>query len=874
MRALTKLGVFLVFLCLFGMGAALLFWDLGAECVSILQTGTGRGEYLLTASDAEGGVYVLSRKDGAYRLVTGDQAGRRTGLWKLPEDVLPPDSQPALLYPAAGGAVYLGLYQIDGTAAALQLYRLTDQGGTAELLLSEPCRGDSLPEQMASVRLSDFSEVNSMVAFAVIKGDTAIFYQRTSAESGLEQMQTVTEPGLRTALALSDETLALVTGTELIRTDREPVALEGGEIVTQMGQAGTGVYYVDGASLSVFFADFADWRPYACLNLEKDAYDLDGLTDLYLTRDRNALLLINGERLLLDRGSGVSDLSGMLYRPSWQCVLILAGLALGVLLLSFLLWYLVCEQYRLRIPMLLRWGAAAAAVAVLSVGGILRIAVEPACHGAAEREAVNMLASISALQMRHADMTDVQLPWLLGGSIAGAGEKLYWDAASEVYHREGDGVWVLISGNTGLPPGVRAELSPAFDREQAERARSGGYTRWTRQDGDETHFIVYRAQGGYVLSADVGGGRLLEAARTNYSWMAWGLWALAAQLVAVIVILLCWVTAGVFKILKGMEQLAAGDRGVEIRLNGGDELESLAEDVNALSRTIWQMEERQNELARSYRRFVPERVLSLLGTDDAAQVGKHTFASRHLAAMMLTFRFPEEVYAASGKYLLDNVNEVIERTASIVAGKGGTVFNFAYNGYDAVFKGGCTAAVSTAVAVQQEILEINRKREAQGRPQVSVRIALDEGNVTMGLVGDGERLELTSISSSFSVAKRLIELGERLEANILCTEAVIGGVKGYGSRYMGKCGQGGSTVRVYEIFDGDSYEIRKVKEHTGEYFSEGVYALYSRDFSKAKHVFLSLVRRSAGDGGARYYLYLADRLEKHPEENISLDSGD
>ena len=106
---------------------------------------------------------------------------------------------------------------------------------------------------------------------------------------------------------------------------------------------------------------------------------------------------------------------------------------------------------------------------------------------------------------------------------------------------------------------------------------------------------------------------------------------------------------------------------------------------------------------------------------------------------------------------------------------------------------------------------------------------------------------------------------------ILCTEAVMNGARGYGSRYMGKCREGGAYIRTYEIFDGDPYDIRKVKEATGERFSQGVYALYSRDFSQAKGIFLSLVHHNTGDGGARYYLYLADQLEKRPEAEISLD---
>jgi hypothetical protein len=49
-----------------------------------------------------------------------------------------------------------------------------------------------------------------------------------------------------------------------------------------------------------------------------------------------------------------------------------------------------------------------------------------------------------------------------------------------------------------------------------------------------------------------------------------------------------------------------------------------------------------------------------------------------------------------------------------------------------------------------------------------------------------------------------------------------------------------------------------------EAFSQGVYALHSGDASGAKHRFLKLAHDYPMDGGARYYLYLADRLEHDP----------
>lgn len=870
MDRVKKLGIFLALVAVLGAGAVLLFWDLGAQCRSILTTGVGEGEFLLAASDAEGGIYTLGRTEKGYQLVVGDQSGRRTHRWELEDGTVPRDSVPALLYPASGGAVYLGLYNTQGETR-LQVYRLTDEGRQAELLLDERCPGDNLQEQMAGTYLSDFAEVDSVVTFALIQGDSARFYQRTSAVSGLEERQTVVQAGLRAALALPDGTLALATEESLVRSDGKTVPLSDGETILQLAQASNGIYYVDGKGLQVYYADFADWQPYPFLDLEKESYDLDSCTHLWVTRDGDLLLLMDGQRLLLDRGSTVSDLSGMLYPSPARCVLMLAGLAAAVLCLSVLLWFLLWEQRRLRLPMLVRWGALTVAVAALGTGVLARGTVLPVSREAAEREAYSVLGGITAQALQSMDLTDSSLPQRLGGSLAGTGAGLYRDAAVAVYHRGEDGLWTTAQNNTGLAQGVRAELSPSFQRTQAQSAQSGEPLFWSGSQEGEPHYYLYQLQGDDLLAVDVNGSALAQAGQESCRWMVQGLAALAVLLTALTVAILCWISLGLRRALNGMERLAAGEREVHVALGGGDELASLADDVNALSDALQDVDRQQSELAQSYRRFVPERVLSLLGKTSILEVDKQTFVSRNLAAMMLWFRFPDQVYEKSGRELFDNINEILERTASIVTQKGGAVFNFAYNGYDAVFEGGSAAAVSTAVAVQQEILDLNREREAEGRPPVVVHIALDEGNVMLGVVGDENQIEPTSISSSFSVVKHLVELCGRLEANILCTEAVMEGAKGYASRYMGKCREGGQYIRTYEIFDGDPYGIRKVKESTGERFSQGVYALYSRDFSLAKRIFLGLVHHNTGDGGARYYLYLADQLEKQPEAEISLD---
>ena len=50
---------------------------------------------------------------------------------------------------------------------------------------------------MAETRLSDFSEVDGVVTFALLQGYSAHFYQRTGTTGGLEELDTVTRGDLR-----------------------------------------------------------------------------------------------------------------------------------------------------------------------------------------------------------------------------------------------------------------------------------------------------------------------------------------------------------------------------------------------------------------------------------------------------------------------------------------------------------------------------------------------------------------------------------------------------------------------------------------------------------------------------------------------------
>jgi HAMP domain-containing protein len=871
LRQVKKVGIFLGLLVLLAGFALLLFQPLVADCVSVLRSGRGQLQYVAAASSETGEIYALGRDGDTFTIAQGSQNGDRAGIWKLASGALPAGARVACFYPDTRNVFYIGVYEMDaaGNAADLALYRLSNRGKTSALLLKKACTGSSVPEQMNSVRLSAFSKVSGETCFSLLTPGGVTSYRVAEGDAGVQEGETVVASNVRAALTLTDGRLAMASGASLTLSGEGESFSRDNQIVTDLRQAGAGIYSIDRAGLAVFYTDLTSPDRYQLvISLDKNEYDLNGTTGLSLTGDGNVLLLLRGDTLLLDSGSAVKDLTGILYWPAWQCGMILAGLGLAVAALAFALWYAVFQWRAAQIPLLFRWGVLLVAVGVLAVSALLRWGILPHRGLSAAQQANALTGSITALTLQSQQPGDADLPAQLARGLADAGAD-YRDTAVSVYEKGRDNIWRLSSTNTGALPGTQAELTPDFDRNLALTAQQQTVAGTLTGDG-QPRYCRYQMQDGLLLTVSVGGGALLRDAQPFYSRITQDVWAVAALIMALAVAVLAGLSIGLRRVAAGVERLAAGKTNVRIRLRTGDELEGLATAVNSLGDTMEALDEKQRELSRAYLRFVPERVLALLGKKSLSEVDKQTFAARKMSAMMIWFGFPQATYEKSGKELFDNLNEIIERTASVVSTKGGTVFNFAYDGYDAVFEGEPALAVSTAVAVQQEILSINRERELDGRPQVTLRIALDEGNMVIGVVGDESQLEPTAISSSFSVARRLIALCNVLDANILCTEAVASSAGAYGSRYMGKCLDGGEAVRTYEIFDGDPYDIRRVKALTGKRFSEGVYALYSRNFQKAKRIFLDLVHHNTGDGGARYYLYLADELEKHPDREINL----
>jgi len=852
--AVRKQLSFIITAILTAFALAALCGSLVADCISILRNGWGTERYLAAGTNGKT-VALVSREDNGFCLTRGTLGGELIAKRSL---TIPSagDCAAAEVYPMPDGSVLLGLYEPEGRPADnLTLYLVPAQGD-ATRLLSYDCEGNDSAERMANTFLSGFTERDGNLKFTLADNGEVHTYTYGSAGSGLEQAGPAYSAGVTSAAVLADGSLALGGNGVLTIKGRPVPNLPQNCIVTHLVQVGAGFFFMDSASLKVFYCDPNGTE---CTELfELGSFGQDESWDsLAFTETGSALILRGGRMLSLVDRHGETSLARIIYRPPVKCVLILAGLIILWLALTTAAWYLLSGRQHSYLPFAVRMGALLAVFA-LSAGVYLNtFVIRPMARESVSREARNTIAGAAAIMTDGEKSVVTALSGLPGGEYA---------AAESVAYESHAGSWRVSNGGK-IPVFSRAVLSEGFRLQAVEEAVETGSA--FVDDGEA--FRLYLGYNGGVTQFSVSGS-MLDSRIGGYSLkLARGVWVGLALLWLCAFCVLLIESRRVRKIGKAMESLSSGNADARLNMRTADEFETLAEDFNSMAEALRRQQDVQSDLTRAYLRFVPERVLRLLGKDSILAVDKQTFASHRMSAMMVWFEFPDRVYDNSTRALFDSINEVIERTAAIAVHKGGTVFNFAYNGYDVVLGGSEADAVSTAVAVRQEVLSLNEQRANAGLPPATLRIALDVGEMIIGVVGDETQMEPATISTSFTTARRLIGLAGKLEASILCTESIIKGAEGYGSRYMGKSRQGGGLVRVYEIFDGDIYEVRRSKANTGPRFSKGVLSLYSQDFAAAKKLFLELVHENPADGGARYYLYLADRLEKQPNQEISLD---
>ncbi len=210
--------------------------------------------------------------------------------------------------------------------------------------------------------------------------------------------------------------------------------------------------------------------------------------------------------------------------------------------------------------------------------------------------------------------------------------------------------------------------------------------------------------------------------------------------------------------------------------------------------------------------------------------------------------------------IFNYVNSLLKIVGPVIDQNNGRPVSVDDNGLTAVFGESCADALKSAVTMYQ--YAAGGKTDTRF-PKLAIGISC--GAVYSGNVGYGKYRTSLVISECTRLARFLRGIAGKYNSHILITESVAdkipGFFTGYNSRRLGKIihRKNGLTEFIYDVFDGDSIDVKNAKKRGKLFFETGVNMFLEGRYDVARSYFIELVKSYRNDSAAKEYLLLCDK---------------
>lgn len=270
--------------------------------------------------------------------------------------------------------------------------------------------------------------------------------------------------------------------------------------------------------------------------------------------------------------------------------------------------------------------------------------------------------------------------------------------------------------------------------------------------------------------------------------------------------------------------------------------------------------QRLTDIEQAYARFVPHQFLQLLGVEDIRKVQISQQVECEMTVMFADIRdFTALAETISPQEVFNFLNSYLDQMEPVIAAHGGIIDKYIGDAIMALFPGGPDDALSCSLAMLSKLEEYNEGRQRAGYAPVEIGIGINSGIVTLGTVGGRNRMDGTVIGDAVNLAARLERLTKFYGIPILTSEHTLERLSDrsfWSVRFIDRARIRGKQNHqpVFEIFDGDPPEFRKIKRQNLELFEKALAHYHLGDLTGARERLNVCHERMPGDNSTRMYL--------------------
>ncbi|MEM7181764.1 MAG: adenylate/guanylate cyclase domain-containing protein [Spirochaetota bacterium] len=274
-------------------------------------------------------------------------------------------------------------------------------------------------------------------------------------------------------------------------------------------------------------------------------------------------------------------------------------------------------------------------------------------------------------------------------------------------------------------------------------------------------------------------------------------------------------------------------------------------------------------LNQIYQKFVPKEFLDYLGKSDITEIRLGDQTQKEMSVMFSDIRdFTSLSETMSSEENFKFINAYLKRIVPQIKINNGFIDKYIGDAIMALFPNKPENAVNASIQMLEELSLYNQYRISKEERPITIGIGIHTGLLTLGIVGDIDRMESTVISDVVNLASRIEKLTRMYEAPILISELsfqkledptiyqfrVVDTVKVKGKK---------EPVTVIEILNGNSPDVIELKLLTKRDFEFGTALYHRKEFKAAQSCFTKVIEKNPQDKAAKIYLKRSEYFAIH-----------
>jgi two-component system sensor histidine kinase ChiS len=259
-------------------------------------------------------------------------------------------------------------------------------------------------------------------------------------------------------------------------------------------------------------------------------------------------------------------------------------------------------------------------------------------------------------------------------------------------------------------------------------------------------------------------------------------------------------------------------------------------------------------------RFVPHQFLQLLDKESILDVRLGDQVARRMTVLFSDIRsFTTISEELTPQQTYNFINNYLSCMEPIITRRKGFIDKYIGDAIMALFPTSAADAVQGAVEMLFQLDDFNFKRLERGQETIRIGIGLNTGQLMLGTVGGSNRMDGTVISDTVNLASRIEGLTKLYRVPLLISEQTLRALPKDHEHLVReldtvKVRGKNIPVTVYEVFDADPEESRRLKEKTLAHFEGAVRLFQDNQIDAAQQAFEAVIAAHPDDGAAAVYI--------------------